>query len=562
MLGRLQQGNRLRAALLALALGAAAVGACTREHDCRPGTLFLQVDFAPYTNVERVYVEVMVAGAATRAMSFDVRPPATGGGGIQVNFDTYPAGKHADVVVRLEGASGTLATRSLAVELTGECLAADVRFGAADGGAGGRGGTAGGSGGAAGTSAGGASGSGGVAGTGAGGVAGTGVAGAGGRGGNASGGSGGAAGTGTGGGTAGVGGGAGTGVAGAGGRGGAGGSAGTGVAGASGRGGAGGGVAGASGRGGSASGGSGGCAATAENCFNYLDDDCDGNIDCMDTDCNAVALCVALDPGQGQLGVILSDPQAPCPANYTTATTINRGQIDARCSSTCGCTPPATSCVAPFYDYPTYPACMADASAQMVGSSSTSFSCTPPNWHADANGYVFGVGVGTITPSYAGCTATGTSTPTTPTWTATNRFCATALRGGGCGNGSVCLPAITNNQQRCVLATGGAACPAGTQRGDWWTGYTGTFSCNPCSCDQPSGASCADVRLAVATSSSCDAASRVASLASGEHMCAAPNTLYRPSIVMTGAPTIPTCTPQATSSGALTPSGQQTTCCR
>ena len=186
-----------------------------------------------------------------------------------------------------------------------------------------------------------------------------------------------------------------------------------------------------------------------------------------------------------------------------------------------------------------------------------------PNWHADANGYVFGVGVGTIAPSYAGCTATGTSTASTPTWTATNRFCATTLRGGGCATGSVCLPAITNNPQRCVLAAGGAACPSGTQHTDWWTGYTGTFTCNPCSCDQPSGASCANVRLAVATNGMCDTSARVASLASGEHMCAAaPNTLYRPSIVMTGAPSVPTCTPQATSSGVLTPSGQQTTCCR
>ena len=136
------------------------------------------------------------------------------------------------------------------------------------------------------------------------------------------------------------------------------------------------------------------------------------------------------------------------------------------------------------------------------------------------------------------------------------------MRGGGCGAGSACLPAITNNPQRCVLATGGAACPTGTQRSDWWTGYTGTFTCNPCSCGQADGASCADVRLAVFSNSMCDVSAPVASLASGEHVCAAPNTLFRPSVVMTGAPTAPTCAPQATSSGVLTPSGQQTACCR
>jgi len=529
MRGRVHRGNNLRTALLALAVSAA-VGACTRAHDCRPGTLFLHVDFAPYTSVERVYVEVMVTGEATRAMTFDVRSGADDGS-VQVNFDTYPAGKHADVVVRLEGASGTLAARNVGVELAGECIAADVSFGAADGGAGGRGGAAGGSGGAAGTGPGGGAGTGaaGVAGTG---VAGTGVAGAGGRGGSAPGGSGG---TGVGGiagtGVAGTGV-AGTGVAGAGGRGGAAGTgvAGTGVAGASGRGGAGGSM---GGRGGGA--GAGCVASGAESCFNYLDDDCDGNIDCMDTDCNAVATCVALDPGLGQLGVFLPDAQTPCPPQYTTATTINRAPVQAPQCSGCSCTPPAYS---------------------------TSFACSQPSWHADANGYVFGVGVGPMTPSYPGCTAGGTATAGPPTWAATSRFCATTLRGGGCVTGSVCLPAVTGSPQRCALATGGAACPAGTQRSDWYTGYTGNFACNACSCDQPSGASCANVRLTVSTTSMCDASSTFARLAGGEHVCAAPNSLYRPSIVFTGAPTVPTCAPQSTSSGTLTPTGQQTACCR
>jgi hypothetical protein len=238
--------------------------------------------------------------------------------------------------------------------------------------------------------------------------------------------------------------------------------------------------------------------------------------------------------------------------------------VQAQCSG-CGCAPPATSCVAPFYDYPDSASCTGDTTAaQMVGSYSTSFSCSLPNWHPfDPNGYVFGVAVGTIVPSYPGCTATGTATAGTPTWAVTTRFCATTLRGGGCGAGSVCLPAVTNNQQRCALAAGSAACPAGTQRSDWYTSYSGTITCNPCSCDQPVGASCANVRLAVASNSTCDAASQVAQLASGQKLCPTPtNPLYRPSIVFTGAPTAPTCTPQNTSFGTLTPTGQQTACCR
>ena len=95
------------------------------------------------------------------------------------------------------------------------------------------------------------------------------------------------------------------------------------------------------------------------------------------------------------------------------------------------------------------------------------------------------------------------------------------------------------------MAAGGAACPAGTQRSDWYTGYTGNFACNPCSCGQAVGASCADVRLSVSATSTARPSTVFAQLASGEHVCAAPGTLYRPSIVFTGAPTAPTCAPQA-----------------
>jgi hypothetical protein len=532
MPGRVLHRGGARLALLALA-ASLAVGACTRAHDCRPGTLFLDVKFAPHTGVQRVYVVVMVPGEATRSETFDVQASATQGGGIEVSFPMYPAGKRADVLVRLEGAGGPLAERTVGVDLTGDCAAVDVSFAGTDGGAGGG---AGGGSGAMGTGGatggrGGAAGTGGGAGS-AGGVAGT-----------------------TGGGGAGTSGGAG---AGPGGRGGA---AGGGGAGSGGRGGAaGGGGAGTGGRGGGAGSG---CVATSETCFNNIDDDCDGNLDCLDSDCNAVATCVALDPGLGTLGVVMPDATAPCPPNYTTATTINRGQVTAQCSG-CGCTPPPVNCVATIYDFPTYDACMTTPSSQVqVGSFSSGLSCLRPAWHTDPNGFVFGVAVGPLTANYPGCNATGTPTMGTPTWTQTTRFCATSLRGGGCGAGSVCLPSITNNPQRCAIASGSMSCPTGSQRTEWYSGYNmGTFACNSCSCGLTSGASCASVQLGVYNGASCDPATQFGILAGGARACAPPGALNNPSIVMTGAPTSPTCPPQNTSSGALTPTGPLTVCCR
>ena len=126
---------RMRAALLALVAGLALDG-CTQMHDCRPGTLFLDVHFAPYTGVSQVFVQVMVAGEATRSKTFTVQPAGAAGGGVEVDFTTYPTGKQADLLVRLDGAGGPLATRTLDVALTGECAAVDVIFATLDGGAG------------------------------------------------------------------------------------------------------------------------------------------------------------------------------------------------------------------------------------------------------------------------------------------------------------------------------------------------------------------------------------------------------------------------------------------
>jgi hypothetical protein len=517
--------------------------------------VFLNVQFAPHTGVQQVFVSVMVAGETTRSMTFDVQPPGAAGGSVEIDFATYPAGKHADLVVRLEGASGALATRSVGVELTGGCVAVDVSFAVTGGGGGG--GAPGGRGGGAGATAGTGGGAAGTGGTGAAGTGGTGGAAAGGRGGGTAGtgggtaGAGGRGGTGTGGGAAGTGGG----TAGAGGRGGTG----------TGGGGTGGG-AGAGGRGGGAgtggAGGRGGCAATAESCFNNMDDDCDGNVDCMDPDCNTVASCVALDPAFGQLGVVVADAQGGCPPQYTVSTIINRGPVSIQCSG-CGCTPPPVNCNATIYDYATYDMCMAGPAAQSsVLAFSSAFTCMNPPWHNnDPNGYVFGVGLGPLTPMYPGCTPNGAPTAGPPIWSTTARFCGTTLRGGGCGTGSVCLPAVTSTT-RCAMAAGSTSCPTGTQRSDWYTSYTGDAACNACSCGQPSGASCADVKMFVGESATCTPAAASAMLAGGERFCAPPNTLLDPSVVFTGTPTRPICVPQNTSSGSLTPTGPQTVCCR
>ncbi len=261
----------MRAASERIGLGALLVVAlsiaCSKSESCRPGTLFLSVNLGPYIQADTIDVDVTVTGGTTSHGVVTLKAGSESSGGVEVEFPGgYPAGETVSVTLTLLAGTTELAEQTTTVTLLAGCTSRSVDF-VQDGGAGGSGGRAG--------ASGGATGSGGAAGT-------TGSGGGGGSGGSTgSGGAGGATG----------------GAGGAAGKGGAGGA--TGKAGA---GGGGPGTAGSVGTGGHAgSGGSAGaggaCVKTGpEDCFNGIDDDCDGAIDCADSDCGpTVAQCVALE---------------------------------------------------------------------------------------------------------------------------------------------------------------------------------------------------------------------------------------------------------------------------
>src|SRR5262249_30731382 len=161
------------------------------------------------------------------------------------------------------------------------------------------------------------------------------------------------------------------------------------------------------------------------------------------------------------------DARTACPPNYTTATTINRGSVQGQCNSGCSCAPPQVNCVTEIFDYASYAECMTDQAGtrRSVQPYSLGLSCLRPNWNtATSVGPVLVVAIGDTPPSFPGCPPPGTPTPGPPTWTTTANFCATTQKGGGCGTGSVCVPAINNNTQRCLLTESNVSCPAGTTR--------------------------------------------------------------------------------------------------
>jgi hypothetical protein len=296
----------------------------------------------------------------------------------------------------------------------------------------------------------------------------------------------------------------------------------------------------------------------AELCFNQLDDDCDGRIDCADPDCGPTAQCVPLDPTGGKIG-IMTGVTATCPSGYTDQTTINKGLAGGTCTG-CSCRPPTASCGTNVYSYATATDC---ATTTNAGTFETAFSttqaCTTPAWVGSTFGTLYGVAVSAFAVTLTGsCAPQGTPTLGPATWAVSNRFCATTMLGGGCQAGQACVP--VNSAAKCAIFDGSHSCPAGTAADSWNTGYTDSRSCGTCTCGSPTGQSCSAVRLNVGTDYTC-APNVTATLASASRFCYAGNGVYSPGIVFTGAPTQPTCPGMSQVSGALTPTGPKTVCC-
>ena len=159
---------------------------------------------------------------------------------------------------------------------------------------------------------------------------------------------------------------------------GAGGAAGGAGAGGAAAGGASGGGTGAGGKGGGGAGGSSVCVPTgAENCFNGVDDDCDGHIDCDDSDCGpTIAECVAMDPTSAPIGMLSGVGAGACATTgYLNQTALMANLTVPSCAGDptaggCSCKPGAVSCATNLTGFMSAAEC---ASTTSTGESAGSF---------------------------------------------------------------------------------------------------------------------------------------------------------------------------------------------
>lgn len=303
------------------------------------------------------------------------------------------------------------------------------------------------------------------------------------------------------------------------------------------------------------------CCPSAEVCFNGMDDDCDGNVDCADTDCGPAAMCVPTASAGFAIGVQVPANQA-CPAGYTASSkVVNRNLTAPNDCTGCSCTHVATRCRPVGQAHGT--TCdsdpvgsFRDAGGNCVTYSGPQFQAVHVSWYEP---------VTTCAANPPG--STGARRPTA--WAESFKFCERvgSMTGGGCPGGQICV--ARTSAKPCALAAGNLGCPAPyASSHNWYAGLSDTRQCSACQCALGGGA-CPSVdgeesaRIYFNGSCSRNGAYRYVDSAPPGGYCTPGSTNTEASIVYLGTPTPATCTLQPSSviSGAATPTEPQTYCC-
>jgi hypothetical protein len=229
--------------------------------------------------------------------------------------------------------------------------------------------------------------------------------------------------------------------------------------------------------------------ATREFCDNGKDDDADGDVDCADADCRAMA-CVAEAPKgwHGPIALRLDAADSSCGGPFAQKVFEAGAQPDtsAAACSTCTCTGSDTSCAA-FVDFGT--GNMAEC-AGTTCTTSLNQSCAeimPPCLAGLSTAYLQ-----TKLPTAAGACTASEQKSTTPaaTWKTKALACAPdSTQRGGCKSGQVCLPESPGAEfeaNYCVWQDGAIDCPSSfAEKHTYYQELNDTRSCTACACSGP-----------------------------------------------------------------------------
>jgi hypothetical protein len=288
-----------------------------------------------------------------------------------------------------------------------------------------------------------------------------------------------------------------------------------------------------------------------EDCYNGLDDDCNGFRDCGDVACQSTSMCV---PGDDSAGILVGANDA-CPEGYTAKMIALQRGLSGECAG-CTCTSTKTTCSASVNIYDVITDCSYEEGTPTTKTVSTTFNAwmtSTTGCPAAFTGGFTGFRVLAITPKDGTCSAQGKATPTVA-WDEHAKLCLPAQAGRGCADHQVCMPQVSG-ATACGALGDPAAC-TGTMD-PWYTGYDDQRTCGACSCGDGTPGSCAGVKVRAGANGKCSS-STFATGAGGyscdEDMDLAP-------LFLEGTPTDRLCRPSAATTGELVPTGELGLCC-
>jgi hypothetical protein len=304
----------------------------------------------------------------------------------------------------------------------------------------------------------------------------------------------------------------------------------------------------------------------AEDCFNGLDDDCNGHSDCDDPACSPVSVCVPSAAGF-QMGTLVASTVS-CPFRYSGVAISLGKDLDSSGSCTgCSCALQSMTCSLQLFN--TGPGC---DQASLVGTYSATLDVIASTVAAPCSSAAIAASEGWRTGAL---TATGVcSGQGTPilsraaAFLTQTTFCGTQLIGNGCPGGYACVPVKTS--RNCTRAVGAASCPSGYSPegviGGWYTGIADQRSCGAtCSCGFSQGGVCGPMTMLLLNPSTCGALGSYG-LSHDYSLC--PATSPKNSVAVgsisfdTLAAIRPTCgQPTNQLIGSVAPTGPQTICC-
>jgi len=307
------------------------------------------------------------------------------------------------------------------------------------------------------------------------------------------------------------------------------------------------------------------CVPKTEDCFNGMDDDCDGMPDCADPDCTPSAVCVPRP--SGDVGASVAGAGAPCPPGFAMSATYgSTPQPGGSACTGCQCTSGGrvTGCTSNLTTYTSDADCAAGTNGRAAASITLAYTaCTTPDTNTP---YVFGAQLSAWQVATTPCVAAGTPVKPTPSFATSTTFCKASrvsdVGKTGCAAGFVCMPKPATGGA-CVLLADASACPAATKTGQVvYAGLTDTRTCAACSCTL-SGASCDALTLQMGSDYSCGV--DMADIKGGQRNCTTKQPasgVYTPGYALVGTPNNGTCTPSSSvSGGAVTPTGGHSLCC-